>query len=98
MSNWPFADPPNAMTITVRQIMHDGDPILYVVHDADDGSWQFLTGGKFVRGDSLLVGLERMVQLDATLLELADLPLGWQAERSAKDQPWRRSESPYEDT
>jgi hypothetical protein len=94
---WPFPTPPNTATVTVRQIIEDGDPILYVVHDAEEG-WQFLTGGKFVVEDSRLVALRVMVELDPTLRQLADLPPGWEAERTDRNQPWRRWEMPYEDS
>ena len=40
--DWPFADPTNVATITVRQIVRDGQPILHVSHDHEDGGWQFL--------------------------------------------------------
>jgi hypothetical protein len=95
--SWPFPDPPTTPTVTVRQIAEGGHPILYVVHDAEAG-WQFLTGGKFIADDSLLVALRVMVELDPTLRELADLPLGWEAERKDKNQPWARWETPYEDS
>src|SRR4051794_14128998 len=44
MDDWPFANPPDVAAITTRQVVHGGEPILLVSHDADDGSWQFLTG------------------------------------------------------
>jgi len=94
---WPFPDPPDSAAVTVRQIVEDGHPILYVVHDAEEG-WQFLTGGKFVAEDSRLVTLQVMVELEPTLRDLADLPSGWEAERKDRNQPWQRWEMPYEDS
>jgi len=32
-SRWPFADPPNLAVVTVKQILHDGKPVLYVVRE-----------------------------------------------------------------
>jgi hypothetical protein len=40
MDEWPFDDPENVATLTVRQVTHGGQPILLVAHDADDGMWQ----------------------------------------------------------
>jgi hypothetical protein len=91
MSTWPFLDPRNVATFTVRQIVKENHPILLVNHDAEDGSWQFLTGGPLDMADAMLVGLEEMVMLDATLLELADLPEGWQASREHQGQVWHRA-------
>ncbi len=93
MDNWPFSDPPNLVSITVRQVVHGGQPILHVVHDADDGGWQFLTGDAFEVADGMVVSLAGMVTRDRSLAELAGLPLGWKAWRSAPGAPWQRGPS-----
>ena len=88
---WPFADPPNMAAITVRQVIEDGEPILYVTHDADDGGWQFLTGGDVSTDDAMVVSLEEMLKHDPTLAELANLEPGWTAARGDVGSPWHRS-------
>lgn len=89
--NWPFADSENTAVFTTRQVFDDGQPILYVSHDADDGAWQFHTGGTGVSaGDALVVCLKNVVELDPAICALADLPLGWIAERKNKGRPWER--------
>ncbi len=90
MGEWPFEDPENFATMTVRQVTHGGDPILLVTHDADDGMWQFLAGGPAEMADAMIVSLREVFDIDPSIGELADLPLGWTAERSAFGQPWRR--------
>jgi len=90
---WPFADPPNVATFTVNTIVKQGRPVLLVVHDEEDGGWQFLDGGPFTMADALLVSLASMVKRDATLAELADLPLGWQATRDSATAPWKREKA-----
>ena len=90
MDNWPFDDPPNVASITVRQVVHGGEPILLVAHYAEDGGWQFLTGGPFEVADALAVSLAGMVRRDPSVAELADLPLGWSATRPGVGQPWQR--------
>jgi len=91
MEKWPFADPPNVATITVRQITDGLKPVLLVVHDAEEGDWQFVTGEPFDASDGLLVTLRSMIERDPSLAELADLPLGWRASRENVGVPWRRS-------
>jgi hypothetical protein len=91
MGAWPFADAPDAVSITVRQIVHEDAPILLVVHDAEDGDWQFLTGGEFCVADGMLVTLSSIVGRDGSLAELADLPPGWQAWRASPTDPWQRA-------
>jgi hypothetical protein len=66
-------------------------PILFVTHDADDVGWQFLCGTTDDPADAWVVGLGRMYRLDATVGELADLPEGWRASRSAAALPWQRA-------
>ena len=89
-NNWPFADPPDVAVITVQAVL-DGAPILYVTHDADDGSWQFHTGGEANEEDGRVVSLELIFTSDPSVGDLADLPLGWQAWREAAGQPWARA-------
>ena len=93
MRDWPFEDAPNTASITTRQVLEAGAPILRVTHDADDGSWQFLCGTTDDPADARVIGLGRMYARDATLGELADLPEGSQAWRAAPDQPWQRGPS-----
>jgi hypothetical protein len=90
MDDWPFDDPENVATFTVRQITEGKQPILLVSHDADEGMWQFLTGEPIDMADALLVSLRSVYRLDPSIGELADLPLGWQARRSAVGEPWQR--------
>ena len=90
-SNWIFNEPRNSATITTRQILRDRQPILLVARTADDGTWQFLTGGTFSTEDALLVSLETLVKHDPTLSDVADLPPGWVAERDSVGGEWRRA-------
>lgn len=90
MDDWPFADPPNVVTFTVRQVVDDGAPVLLVCHDEDDGGWQFLTGAPVEMADALLISLANMLSRDPSLAELADLPLGWRAHRNTVGGPWTR--------
>ncbi len=37
MKPWPFDDPENVATLTLREVMNRKSPILLVTHDEDDG-------------------------------------------------------------
>ena len=89
MSGFPDGD----IAITTRQVLRDGWPILLVTHDADDGAWQFVNGDGDTDDTSsaMVVGVETMSGVDQTILELADLPLGWRAWRASPNDPWRRA-------
>jgi hypothetical protein len=95
-ATWLFDDPPNVATITVRQIVEAGEPILLVARDTEDGGWQFLIGGAFDVADAMVVSLRSMFERDPTIAELADLEPGWQATRQRVGAAWHRSESSEE--
>jgi hypothetical protein len=43
--------------------------------------------------DTRVVGLGEIVQLDASITELADLALGWHVWRHSRRSPWRRAKT-----
>lgn len=90
--NWLFEDPPNVAVITSTDIVHHGKPILFVSHDNDDGAWQFHTGENVLIDDAMIVALAKIVALDYSIQELADLPLGWIAKRQTANHSWMRIE------
>jgi hypothetical protein len=91
VSDWPFADPENLATLTVREIMCGEAWIHYVSRDADDGGWQFMSTNPPQELDAVLVSLGEIIALDRSVRELADLPLGWCAWRYNPKQPWKRA-------
>jgi hypothetical protein len=92
--SWPFDQPRNCAVITLRSIVFGGAPILLVAHDADDHGWQFLAGGTVDVADAAVVLLKNIVAHDPSVLDVADLPPGWQAWRASKTSPWQRGPHP----
>lgn len=66
-------------------------PVLLVAHEDDD--WQFLCGGDH-EDDEVphVVGLNHLLDEDASLSGVMDLPEAWEAERAAQSEPWQRFE------
>jgi len=95
MTAWRFSDPPNVAVITTRKVINGDGWIAFVSHDEDDGGWHFLDSesGPPTDADASVVGLGEIVQLDASIIELADLPLGWHAWRESKASPWMRAKT-----
>jgi hypothetical protein len=87
---WPFADTENTAAITLKRIVDRTAAILLVSHDIDDGSWQFLDGGTVADVDAAVVSLREILELEPTIKDVADLPLGWKAERAGIGKPWNR--------
>jgi hypothetical protein len=88
---WPFDQPRNCTTITMRQVLDGSEPILLVSHDADDHGWQFIGTSDASVKDGRVVCLEEIVKLDPTVLEVADLPPGWQAIREEVGGAWTKA-------
>ena len=86
--NWPFNEPRNWHAITIRQVLDGSEPILIVSHDADNHSWHFIGSSNPCRENRRVVCLETMVAHDPSILQLADLPLGWRATRHSPKHPW----------
>ena len=85
---FPFKDKRNAATISCKCVLKDGQSIRYACHDNDDGMWQFLCGNSHESDDAMVVALEEVYQHDPSLSSIADLPLGYEAERKDEKSDW----------
>ena len=65
-----------------------------LVSHEEDG-WQFLCGGvdHFGSKDGNLIMIRILLGFDPTLAEVADLPVGWEAERKDQGSSWMRTRS-----
>ena len=86
---FPFDDVPNTMAIICNHILEQGDNILYVSHDEDDGMWQFLCGKSHDINDARLVSLEEVFALDNSISNIADIPCGYVATRKNATAKWK---------
>jgi hypothetical protein len=87
--SWPFQEGKNRAVFTTKNVIEGTYPILFVSHD-EENDWQFLCGKTNRTEDGRLVCLGHVVEQHPAVAELADLPVGWQAERDGPDKPWRR--------
>jgi hypothetical protein len=95
-SDWKFPDSPHTGVYLSKAVQDGSEPVTYVSHDADDGAWQFL-GDSMSESGGVLSCFHHPIDVDASLKDLADLPLGWWAERDAPGERWRRYEHEPED-
>jgi hypothetical protein len=95
--NWKFPDPPHTGVYLSKTVQNGAEPVTYVSHDADDGAWQFL-GDSMSDSGGVLSCFHHPIDNDSSLTELADLPLGWYAERSKPGEPWIRKQHEPADT
>ena len=75
---------------TTKYVIQHHSPILHVYHFAD-GSWQFNGSEKGLKDeDYKIISLGEILEMDKSLLELEELPLGFEAIRTTIDQPWNK--------
>jgi hypothetical protein len=82
--------PLDTAVFTTKFVLDDNKIITYVTHDLEDGAWQFFSDDSFENFEEVakIVGLQEIFDMDNTLLEIADLPLGFYATRKDKFDNW----------
>jgi RNAse (barnase) inhibitor barstar len=90
---WPFDQPPNCAVMTSSHVMRGNQTITHISHDEDDHGWQFHSAEGASVKNAMVVALKEIVAVDFTILEVADLPPGWVADRDTKGGEWRRKEA-----
>ena len=85
-----FKESANTAVFTTRFVVHDKKDITHVHHFKEDGAWQFSSDDEFENYEqvAMLVGLGQIIELDMTILEIADLPEGYVADRKFKGDNW----------
>ncbi len=85
-----FKDKRTTSVLTIKQVIIENQPVLFVNHNKDDGTWQFFSRDNFKMKDAIVVSLQEIIEKDPTLNDLFDLPLGWQASRESVSDAWAR--------
>lgn len=85
-----FEDSLNTAVFTTSFVIKDKKHITYVTHDIEDGAWQFFSSDVFDNYEdvAMIVGLGEIINIDKTVLDIADLPLGYVATRQSVNDKW----------
>lgn len=83
-----FPEQRNVAAFVDKRIFKEDKPIVHVIHEQEDGSWQFLTGEPVTEHDIMIVALEEVVKKDPSLNELFKLPAGYYATRRSVGDDW----------
>jgi len=85
-----FEDPLNTAVFTTKFVVTDRKLITYVANELEDGDWQFFSDDKFDNYEdvAMLVGLGEIIDFDNSVLEIANLPLGYKATRRKATDKW----------
>ncbi len=91
-NSWNFDVSPETAVVTSTYITKHKHPILYVTHEFDEEEgiiWQFHSGNNDYNPEIMqLVRLDEIIEIDSSINELANLPLGYCAKRSHKSDKW----------
>lgn len=96
--DWKFGDDPHTRVFLSETVHKGTEPVTYVSHDEEDGAWQFLGDSMSDGGGPVISCFHHPIDNDPSLSELADLPLGWWAEREKPGEPWTRHKHGTEST
>jgi hypothetical protein len=84
-----FKENLDTAVFTTRFVLENNSPILNAYH-YDDGSWQFSgKEGELSDEDFKVVSLGEILEIDSSLLELAEMPINSEATRLNIASPWR---------
>lgn len=83
-----FNESLDTAVFTTKHVVEESSPILYVYH-FEDGSWQFSGEQQNLNDeDYRVLSLGEILAIDQTLLELANMPLGFEAMRETGQSEW----------
>lgn len=90
MNEKKFKEPDNTAVFTTKFVITDKKEITVVTHEKEDGAWQFFSEDDFddYSKVAMIVGLGQIIKLDSSILELADMPVGYSAKRKDKGEKW----------
>jgi hypothetical protein len=85
-----FKDGLNTTVFTTKFVVNDKKEITSVYHDFEDGAWQFFSDDNFDNYEeiAMILSLDEIIQIDKSVLGIADLPLGHVATRKSTTDNW----------
>ena len=85
-----FKQADTTAVFTTMFVLEENKDITIVTHDIEDGAWQFFSSDRFDSYEDVakIVGLGEIINLDNTILELANMPEGFVARRLFKGDKW----------
>lgn len=87
--NFKLTDGENYAYIICDHVANKERPIPYACHDGDDGSWQFLCGqDDHNESNAKVISLKNVTEIDETINDLYEMPLGVGAEREKPGAKW----------
>lgn len=85
-----FKESPNTAVFTTKFVVNDNRPITLVRHNPEDSTWEFFSDDKYdnFKDVAKIIGLGQLIKIDSSVLEIADMKLGYYAHRKTKQDNW----------
>ena len=85
-----FQEPANTAVFTTKFIVNENKPITLVRHNVDDSTWEFFSDDKYdnIADVAKIIGIGQVIKIDSSVLEIADMKLGYYAHRKTKQDSW----------
>jgi hypothetical protein len=89
-NKYKFSDPENTACMVCNHVLENQSSILIVMHDEEDGMWQFLCGEEIHKTeDAKNITLVEASNIDPSINELYEMPLGVGATRESIYDAWQ---------
>jgi hypothetical protein len=82
-----FKENLDTVALTSKYVIQHNSPIVFIAHH-EDGIWEFWGKEIIDESEIIVVSLRQIIQIDPTILEVADLPVEFNAIRESKESPW----------
>ena len=85
-----FRESENTAVFTTKFVISDKKDITLVIHNATDNTWEFYSDDPYTNYESVvkIVSLKNIIDLDNSVLQVADMKGGYLARRKSKHQSW----------
>lgn len=78
----------NAPVLTSRYVIAKQSEIVYVAHH-EDGTWEFWGKEQIDESEIMVISLKEIIEIDSGVLDVAELPVEFNAVRDGINKPWR---------
>lgn len=87
---YKFKDSKNTACFVCDHVLNRKRDILFVTHDKDDSSWQFLCGeDDHAETNIKIISMEQAIDIDTSINDLFEMPEGVGAEREKIGDKWK---------
>lgn len=89
-NRFEFNEPLDSAVFTTKFVLEENREITYVTHEEEDGAWQFFSDDEFEDFEKVarIIALGEIIEMDKSILALAEMPKGYYAYRKFKESNW----------